>query len=269
MTEVEAKPLPTAENGKGENKTIHKFIKKEKEKKVTDMTSKIETELSANMITTEVTIGHTEFAVNKESFLKTKHAKDKMINNNILKADINSVLHIEMDRKQGNEKSSTNEGNTDKLIHDLGKPSISNIKGNISQILGGKTRKHDVLAAMHNNIETVGRLDLSRRDVINRKKTITTSQDGNKTVQSVRNISSTNEHNQNSGTALEIQKQSDRKVNNSTFNNTLYQSFEIEQHTSNFSTYLSTEETTPSGTTTELTTTTTKKVVKSLGMIAG
>ena len=338
MTEVEAKPLPTAENGKDENKTINKSAKKEKEKetKVTDMTSKPETELSATKLTTEVTIGHTEVTVNKESFLKTKHAKDKMINNDILKGDINSVLHIEMDRKQGNEKSSTNEGNTDKLIHDLGKPSISNIEGNMSQILGGKTEKHDFLAAIHNNTETVRRLDLSRRDVIKRKKTITASQDGNKMVQrqtsmsnsqnvrklkskqrnvkeykglklnskdnivksdtnthiqtkqmetpssmmdtntqtikttlSVRNITSTNAHNHNSGTELKIQKQSDGKVNTSTFNNSLHQSFEIEQHTSKVSTHLSTEEKPPSGTTTELTTTTTKRAIKSLGMIAG
>lgn len=333
VTEVEAKPLPTAENGKDENKTINKSAKKEKEKetKVTDMTSKTETELSASKLTTEVTIGHTEIAMTKESFLKTKHAKDKMINNDILKGDINSVLHIEMDRKQGNEKSSTNEGNTDKLIHDLGKPSISNIEGNMSQILGGKTEKHDVLAAIHNNTETVRRLDLSRRDVIKRKKTITASQDGNKmvqrqtsisnsqnvrkpksklrnvkeykelklnskdnivksdtnthiqtkqmetpssmmdtntqtikTTQSVRNITSTNAHNHNSGTELKIQKQSDGKVNTSTFNNTLHQSFEKEQHTSKVSTHLSTEEKIPSGTTTELTTITTKRAIKSL-----
>ena len=136
---------------------------------------------------------HIKVAVDKETASQriiTKHAEEIMINTDILKGHINSVLPIEMDSKRGNGNNFTTEGNADKLIDGSVKRSISN-KGNNVPILNGKIEKIDVLGAVYNTIETAGGVPVSlrKRDVMKRKKTTKASQDGNKTIQRQTSIS--------------------------------------------------------------------------------
>ena len=124
VSEVEARPPLMAANSSSENKfaSTKQSAKTEKVRKTASAISRIKTELPATKVTEEEPV-HTKGLVNEEKLLKRvilEHPNDILINKDILKAGISNVVHLEIDRKQGQDNSLRTEGNIDKLNKDPG-----------------------------------------------------------------------------------------------------------------------------------------------------
>ena len=180
MGKVEVRPLLVTAKGNSDN-TFSNTKQSAKVGKTSDVIYRIETEVPATKVTEEELV-HTKAVVNEETLSKTvflEHSNEILIHKDILKGGISNVLHLEIDRKQGQDNSIRTEGNTSKLINDVGRPSAGNEKETNTAILGVRKKKIDDLSALSNNIENTGSVSSRKRGLQHGAKQMTVkSQDG-------------------------------------------------------------------------------------------
>ena len=266
MSEVEVRPPLMAAKGNSDN-TFANTKLSAKVRKTGSVNSRNETEVPATKVTEEEHVP-TKAVVNEETPSKTgipEHSNDIVINKGILKGGISDVLHLEIDRKQGQAISLTTESDTGKLINDPGNPSSRNEQETNTNILGEKKGKTVVLSSWRGKSDNVLKSSRHVKSVVSNSNTYNPSElikkfDKHKTkythsyltdtasditTQGVRMYRSVNKHIQNSERVPGILKQDDDKQNSSLNHNA---SFETGQRKSNFSNILnSTGEATLSG----------------------
>ena len=156
LSEVEVRPPLMAAKGNSDN-TFAYTKQSAKVRKTGSVNSRIETEVPATKVTEEEHVP-TKAVVNEETHSKTgipEHSNDIVINKGILKGGISDVLHLEIDRKQGQVISLTTESDTGKLIKDPGNPSSRNEQETNTNILGEKKEKIVVLSSWRGKFDNV------------------------------------------------------------------------------------------------------------------